>query len=70
MNVALARAPLTTQNLQPLGNPPRSQLKAWANQPETHEQLSVGIKPSRPSEAELRAQLAELEAIIEGRGKP
>ena len=69
MNIAPDRALLIAQNLQPLGKPPRSQLKEWDIQPETQEQLPVGIKPSRTSEAELRAQLAELEAKIEGRGK-
>ncbi|KAL2054486.1 hypothetical protein ABVK25_005234 [Lepraria finkii] len=58
---------LTAQNLQPLGKPPRSQLEQWRKQNETHEQLAVGQKPSRPSEAQRKAKLDDFERKIEGK---
>ena len=65
-NVAYDSDRLTAQNLQPQGNPPRSQLEQWRMQNWTHEQLAVGQKPSRPSEAQRKAQLDELQRRTEG----
>ncbi|KAK3170050.1 hypothetical protein OEA41_009435 [Lepraria neglecta] len=65
-NVAYDSDRLTAQNLQPQGNPPRSQLEQWRMQNGTHEQLAVGQKPSRLSEAQRKAQLDELQRRTEG----
>ena len=62
------RAPTNGQNSQAGGNPTSSQLEQWSRNAHTHEQVAMGQQASRPSEAEMRARLAELEHRSQGNG--
>ena len=54
---------LTSETLARLMEPPKYQLRTWAEKPETHEQLAVGQKTSR-SLNETKRFLKEVEKSI------
>jgi uncharacterized protein involved in tolerance to divalent cations len=59
---------LTAAALVRLVDPAKSQLNAWSEEPETHEELAVGIKTSR-SEEKLKALIEEVQAVIKDNGE-
>ncbi|KAL2041816.1 hypothetical protein N7G274_005600 [Stereocaulon virgatum] len=62
--------PLTAQNLQPLRDPPRSQLEEWRRESENHEQLAIGKQPLRPSKTQRQTRLDEFQSKIESGREP
>lgn len=60
--------PLTAAAQFRLVDPAKSQLNAWGKEPETHEELAVGVKTSR-SDKELKALIEEVQAVINDNGE-
>ena len=60
------RAPSNGHNAQAGRHQTSLQLEQWRRNVQAHEQVSMGQQTSRPSEAEIRARLAELERRSQG----
>ncbi|KAL2041817.1 hypothetical protein N7G274_005601 [Stereocaulon virgatum] len=59
---------LTATALTGLVDPAKSQLNAWSEEPNTHEELAVGVKTSR-SEETLKALIQEVQATMKDNGE-